>query len=179
MQSFACVELTICGLGFYEIILNGKNITKGKLAPYISNPDEVLCYDHYTVTDHVNRGLNTLVVLLGNGMLNAIGGGTWAFDQAGFRSAPKFALALEADGRLVFEADECFTCSPSPILFDDLRAGEWYDARQELKADVIRMPVFTAQKPERRAAFGTMRKYSRRQRNRTGPNRQAGRWLSV
>lgn len=148
LQSFVCVELTICGLGFYEIILNGKNITKGKLAPYISNPDEVLCYDHYTVTDHVNRGLNTLVVLLGNGMLNAIGGGTWAFDQAGFRSAPKLALALEADGRLVFEADECFTCSPSPILFDDLRAGEWYDARQELKADVIRMPVFTAQKPK-------------------------------
>ena len=26
-------EITICGLGFYELYVNGKNITKGPLAP--------------------------------------------------------------------------------------------------------------------------------------------------
>lgn len=36
-------EITICGLGFYELYINGQNITKGPLAPYISNTDDV-CY---------------------------------------------------------------------------------------------------------------------------------------
>ena len=43
-------KIRICGLGFYELYLNGENITKGRLAPYISNPDEVLFYDDYDVT---------------------------------------------------------------------------------------------------------------------------------
>ena len=30
-------KIRICGLGFYELYLNGENITKGRLAPYISN----------------------------------------------------------------------------------------------------------------------------------------------
>ena len=31
--------------GFYKFFVNGKDITKGELAPYISNPDELVCYD--------------------------------------------------------------------------------------------------------------------------------------
>ena len=35
-------EITVCGLGFYEIYINGKHITKGKLCPYLTNPHESL-----------------------------------------------------------------------------------------------------------------------------------------
>ena len=42
----AKAEITICGLGFYELYINGKNITKGPLAPYISNTDDICYYDH-------------------------------------------------------------------------------------------------------------------------------------
>ena len=31
--------------GFYKFFVNSKDITKGKLAPYIINPDEFVCYD--------------------------------------------------------------------------------------------------------------------------------------
>ena len=41
---------TICGLGFYKLFLNGEEITKGKLATYPSNPDQILYYDEYDVT---------------------------------------------------------------------------------------------------------------------------------
>ena len=34
-------EIVLCGLGFYELYVNGQNVTKGPLAPYISNPDDV------------------------------------------------------------------------------------------------------------------------------------------
>ena len=34
--------VTVCGLGFYRIFINGNDITKGFLAPYISNPDDIV-----------------------------------------------------------------------------------------------------------------------------------------
>jgi len=136
--------LTVCGLGFYEFYLNGERLTKGFLAPYISNPDHILYYDVYDLTGKLREGKNTLGFLLGNGMQNAPGGQTWDFEQARWRSAPKLALSLEAeeaDGRKwSFEADEQFRCAPSPIYFDDLRAGEYYDAR--LETDGWNLPAF-------------------------------------
>ena len=126
-------KIRICGLGFYELYLNGENITKGRLAPYISNPDEVLFYDDYDVTGKLADGENVIGVWLGNGMLNAPYGDVWQFEKAAYRSAPKFALVFFVDGEIAFESDESFLRKPSPITFDDLRAGERYDARQEIK----------------------------------------------
>lgn len=125
-------KIRICGLGFYELYVNGKNVTKGKLAPYITNSDQALYYDDYDVTDVLQDGENVLGVWLGNGMQDAAYGNEWNFDVASFTSAPKFALAFWIDGRLVFESDESFLVKPSPITFDDLRAGERYDARLEI-----------------------------------------------
>ena len=55
---------------------------------------------------------------------------------ARYRSAPKLALSFEASlesGETVaFEADERFVCASSPIDYDDLRVGEFYDARREI-----------------------------------------------
>lgn len=127
--------ISICGLGFYELFLNGRRITKGRLAPYISNPDDVLYYDVYDVGSLLQAGENIIGVLLGNGMQNPMGGEVWEFNQAAWRSAPKLAMTLE----LVFEdgdteriyGDESFRTWPSPIFMDDLRAGEFYDARNE------------------------------------------------
>ena len=126
-------SVTLCGLGFYELYLNGTRLTKGLLAPYISNPDDILYYDTYDLAALLQNGKNTLAVILGNGMLNCPGGEIWDFQTARFRSAPKLALSFEAklaDGSpLSFEADERFVCAPSAIVYDDLRVGEFYDAR--------------------------------------------------
>ena len=124
-------SVRICGLGFYELYLNGENVTKGRLAPYISNPDQALYYDDYDLTGKLLDGENVLGVWLGNGIQNAPYGDVWDFDKAAFRSAPKFALAFFVNGEVAFESDESFLTKPSPITFDDLRAGEHYDARLE------------------------------------------------
>lgn len=125
-------QITVCGLGFYELYLNGENITKGRFAPYISNPDDVLYYDRYEVAKKLHAGENVIALVLGNGFLNNPGGYVMGFDKASYRDAPKVALSFEADGRLVFEADESFKTAPSPVLFDDYRMGEVYDARKEI-----------------------------------------------
>ena len=131
-QKGSLAKVRICGLGFYELYVNGKNITKGPLAPYITNPDQALYYDDYDLTELLEDGDNVLGVWLGNGMQNAAYGNEWKFDVAPFASAPKFALALWVDGELTLETDESFLTKPSPITFDDLRAGERYDARLEI-----------------------------------------------
>ncbi len=127
--------LTVCGLGFYELYVNGKHVTRGRLSPYITNPDRLLVYDAYDLLPYLTVGKNTLAFLLGNGMQNCFGGYVWDFHDARFTSAPKLAFALELTRNgetLRMEADESLRTHPSPITFDDLRMGEKYDARLEL-----------------------------------------------
>lgn len=128
-------EITICGLGFYELYINGKNITKGPLAPYISNPDDICYYDNYDISGLLTAGENVIGILLGNGFRNSFGGFIWGFDKAPCRGPVTAAVCLEAsDARNTYElqADESFKTHPSPIVFDDIRMGCRYDARLEL-----------------------------------------------
>jgi alpha-L-rhamnosidase len=122
-------QITICGLGFYELFINGKRITWGLISPYISNPDDIMFYDLYNIENLLQQGENVIGVILGNGMQNSMGG-TWDFDKAAWRSAPKLALCLEIDGKIILEADDNFKTYPSPIIFDELRAGEHFDANK-------------------------------------------------
>ena len=129
-------EIVITGLGFYELYINGTNITKGLLAPYISSPDDVVYYDRYDIAEHLVTGENVIGIVLGNGMQNAFGGQVWDFDKALWRGAPKTALRmiLEYQNETVeIQSDTTFKTAPSPVVFDDLRCGEWYDARLEQK----------------------------------------------
>ncbi len=124
-----CVVVT--GLGFYRIWINGKEITKGLLAPYISNPDDIVYSDRYDLAPYIINGKNVLGFQLGNGMQNSPGGQVWDFDIARFRGAPRLAFALTV-GETVTEADGSVKTAPSPLYFDDLRSGARYDARNEI-----------------------------------------------
>ncbi|MBQ9551531.1 MAG: family 78 glycoside hydrolase catalytic domain [Clostridia bacterium] len=128
--------LTVSGLGFYKLFFNGKEITKGLLAPYISSPDDIVYFDRYDMTGLIDySGDNTVALLLGNGMQNAPGGRVWEFDSARFRGAPRFAMMLtetdEQGNETRQDIGARFKTAPSPILFDDLRSGCFYDANLE------------------------------------------------
>ncbi|MBQ7347559.1 MAG: family 78 glycoside hydrolase catalytic domain [Clostridia bacterium] len=128
-------ELSICGLGFYVLYVNGKDITKGLLAPYMSAPDDYCYYDTYDVAPYLQEGENVIGVLLGNGYMNPFGGEVWDFQYSPWLGSPRMALdfCAETDGGEVrFVADEQFRTHPSPILFDEMRSGEIYDATREL-----------------------------------------------
>lgn len=129
-------QIDICGLGFYRLFINGKDITKGALAPYISNPDHYCYYDTYDLSDRLDQGENVIGILLGNGFMNPFGGAIWDFEKADWKGAPRVALELTAQGEgkeLRLEADESFKVHPSPILFDEYRMGEHYDAGLEIR----------------------------------------------
>ena len=128
-------QLLICGLGFYKLYVNGADVTKGELAPYISNPDDILYYDTYDIVSLLHPGENVIGLMLGNGKLNNFAGGVWDFEKAPWVSAPKFALALEMEGisgeRVTIAADESFLSASGPITYDDEHGGEDYDVRLE------------------------------------------------
>jgi alpha-L-rhamnosidase len=86
-------EILISGIGFYDLFINGQKITKGYLAPYISNTDDLVYFDHYDLTPYLIHGENVIGVMLGTGMQNCITA-CWNFNDAIFRSSPKFALFL-------------------------------------------------------------------------------------
>ena len=123
-------EITICGLGYYRLYVNGKDITKGYMAPYRSNPDHYLYYDNYNIKDILTEGENVIGIILGNGILNS-NYPIWDFDKAPFRSSPKVALSFEIDGCETFDA-RSLKCTESPIMFEEFHLGEIYDARLEL-----------------------------------------------
>lgn len=127
-------EITICGLGFYELYINGKNITKGPLAPYISNTDHICYYDNYDIQALLKEGKNVIAIQLGNGWRNPFGGFIWDFDKAQNIGPVTTAFCLEArDGKneIIIEADESVKTHPSPITFDDIRMGCRCDERLE------------------------------------------------
>lgn len=129
-------EITICGLGFYRLWVNGKEITKGALAPYIANCNKILYYDNYRIEEYLVKGKNVIGVLLGNGIRNCFGGFVWGFDKAEYNGPLVLAVGFEAKNatdEIKFEADESFKTHDSPVLFDDLRMGFMYDARLEIE----------------------------------------------
>ena len=128
-------KLRITGLGFYIAYVNGEDITKGFLAPYRSNLNDYVYYAEYEVTTRLQKGQNVLACVLGNGWQNAIGGYIWSFDKATWRGSCKLAFELtityEDASVEIIESDEAVRTNDSPIVFNDLHYGEYYDARLE------------------------------------------------
>lgn len=127
--------ISICGLGFYVLFINGINITKGKMAPYISSPDKIMYYDTYDIKPYLKNGKNAIGIILGNGFMNPFGGAVWDFDTVIWRGTPRVALKCNItsnNNTVNFEADTSFKVHESPIRFDEYRLGEYYDANYEI-----------------------------------------------
>jgi alpha-L-rhamnosidase len=136
-NTISCAELEISVAGFYRLFLNGKELTKGYFAPYVSNPDHIIYFDKYDISSYLQEN-NVLCVWLGNGFNNSSDGGVWEFESAPFRSAPKMFVSVTVDGEQVLTSDENFEVCKSAITYDDYRCGERYDARLE-NAEIFKL----------------------------------------
>jgi hypothetical protein len=64
----------VCGLGQFELRLNGRKVGDEVLAPGWTNYRKTCLYSAYDVTGQLAQGANVLGVMLGNGMYNVQGG---------------------------------------------------------------------------------------------------------
>ena len=123
--------LTIGATGFYELYLNGKRITKGYLAPFISNSDHTVFFDRYDLTDKLKNGENVIDVLIGNGFSNPIGGQIWCHNKNA--AAPSFSLEF-CCGDCRFSAENMLW-KPSHIFPYKPPAGHHYPQSHPKRSD--------------------------------------------
>lgn len=133
VSTASAAMLAITTTGFYELFVNGIRITKGRFSPGITNLDHMVTVDRYDILHYLREGENVIGIILGNGMANNIGWHVWNGHKSPWRDAP--SVAMEAcitheKGEITLTAGD-FVAAPSAIIFDDMRSGEWYDARQE------------------------------------------------
>jgi alpha-L-rhamnosidase len=125
----------VCGLGYYELRINGKKVGDHVLDPGFTRFDKRALYTTYDVTKALQKGENAVGVILGNGWFNVQPRAVWTFDKVGWRAAPKLLMRLEietTDGRRqTLVTDESWKATTGPITADSLYSGEEYDARLE------------------------------------------------
>jgi hypothetical protein len=127
--------VNVCGLGQYEMSLNGKKVGDDFLSPGWTKYDKTCLYDTREVTDLLCPGKNAIGIELGNGMYHVP---TTRFKPPGWQPCsfgPQKAIAqirLEyADGSVeIVGTDESWRVAPGPITSDSIYSGEDFDARR-------------------------------------------------
>ncbi len=128
----ANAKVHVCGLGYYELYLNGEKVGDHVLDPVMTQYDIRVNYVEYDVSEYLVKGENVIGVILGNGWYNCHSAEVWHFEKASWRDYPKLLLQLESSGKKVLTSDVSWKLTTGPIVFDGLRNGETYDARLEL-----------------------------------------------
>lgn len=128
-------NLKICGLGYYDLRLNGAKVGDHVLDPLVTQYDQRVRYVVHDVTDQLRKGDNAVGVILGNGWYNCFTSEQWHFDKASWRDYPKLWLELAIEmvnGKtMTIASGPGWKVGDGPIRFDGLRNGETYDAREE------------------------------------------------
>ena len=127
--------VNICGLGFYELTLNGQKVGDAEFAPLWSDYDKSVFYNTYDVTSLLpsSSTLLHIRVLLGNGFYNEQGKRYAKMKIAFGPPTLLFRLHVEyVDGSSdEVVSDHSWQWGLSPITFNSIYGGEDYDARLE------------------------------------------------
>lgn len=126
--------VNICGLGQYEISINGSNVTANVLTPGWTEYTKTCLYDTYDVTALVRQGDNAVGILLGNGMYRVAKGGRYAKFERSFgplQAIARIRLEYEDGSVAIIGTDESWRVGISPMTFSSDYGGEDWDARLE------------------------------------------------
>ena len=120
----------VCGLGQFELFLNGEKTGDHFLDPAWTKFDKEAQYVSFDVSDRLRQGANTVGAMLGNGFFNIPRERYSKF--AGSYGAPKMIFKLQIeyeDGtRQTVVSDDSWKAAPGPVTFSSIYGGEDYDA---------------------------------------------------
>ncbi len=123
-----------CGLGIYELEINGKKAGDEYLLPGFHCYEENLEYQTFDVTDLLCRGENTIGLALGPGWYK----GEIVFDRYQnlygdtMQTICELHIVKKDGSEQVIVSDESWKCYPSPVTFSNIYDGEHYDAQKEI-----------------------------------------------
>ena len=120
----------VCGLGQFELFLNGEKTGDHFLDPAWTKFDKEAQYVSFDVSDRLRQGANAVGAMLGNGFFNIPRERYSKF--AGSYGAPKMIFKLQIeyeDGtRQTVVSDDSWKAAPGPVTFSSIYGGEDYDA---------------------------------------------------
>ncbi len=129
-DEIAYATIYISSRGWYDLYLNGKSLCGDAVLEPACSPDNH--YSHlkaYDITDTLRKGHNAVGVHLGNGYST-----NFRFANA-YRCGKRLWALISivyTDGEYQhIWTDENWKWSTSPVIFDHIYDGEWYDARLE------------------------------------------------
>jgi alpha-L-rhamnosidase len=125
--------LYVAAGGYANVSVNGEPASDQVLSPGFTDYDDTVQYVALDLTEALHPGTNALGMELGRGFYGMTGGNVWRWESAPWHDEPVVRALLHveyADGsteQLV--TDDSWTIHDGPTVFDDLYAGETYDAR--------------------------------------------------
>lgn len=142
-------KILICGLGFFELYVNGERIGDDYLVPNLSNYSKLtdldtypisldpnfrdyrVLYMGYDVTAQIVEGKNMLGVMLGNGWYHPGQRNSSTYGQSCLRC--QMLLTYENGDTETILSDGSWKVHASPIVSADVYKGELYDASLEVE----------------------------------------------
>lgn len=128
-------ELNVCGLGTGEYYLNSMEVTDEVLITPVTRYDSTLIYSTFDITSLLTVGSNVLAVILGNSWYNSTCKNEWNHNYASWCDVPKIICQIDIlykDGTYKsIYSDKSWKTSESPVTFNEVRYGTYFDARLE------------------------------------------------
>lgn len=126
-------EIGICGLGLFELKINGRLPDDSVLNPAHTQYSQTVLYRIFDITDLIHNK-NTVTVELGNSFFNEETN-VWNWEIAPWRSAPKFIAQIDieySDGKTErIKTDESWLVTlDGPTVANSIYLGETYDSRR-------------------------------------------------
>ncbi len=124
----------VCGLGQYEMTLNGARVSDDLLSPGWTTYSKTCLYNTYDVTAQLQPGKNAVGLFLGNGMYLLHGGRFSSNTHVAQFFGPLQAIVLlrleYGDGSVTnVVTDGRWRCFSGPISYSSAYGGEDFDAR--------------------------------------------------
>jgi hypothetical protein len=124
----------VCGLGQFELRLNGEKVGENVLEPGWTNYRKTSLYVTYDVTAQLRPGENVVAAMLGNGMYNVPQHKERYQKFVGSFGKPKLIAQMRieySDGSAAtVVTDRDWKSAPGPITFCCVYGGEDFDARR-------------------------------------------------
>ncbi|MBR5192180.1 MAG: family 78 glycoside hydrolase catalytic domain [Clostridia bacterium] len=124
------VECLICGLGAFNLYINGKKVNEDVLSPAFTAYDIRSLYLRYDVTNFLQDGKNVIAIKLGNGFFNNTTDETWGFYLSTWRNTPRLRFELFENENSILVSDKSWKATYNgATIHNAIREGEYYDAR--------------------------------------------------
>ena len=136
-QQVSRATVSVCGLGFFDLFLNGQKVGDHMMDPALSGYEKRVFYVTFDVTGNLTSGSNAVGVILGNGRYFAPRKVSPGNVRILGRPKLMFQMRIEYDDGTVSDviSDENWkVTADGPTRANNEFDGEEYDARMEMPA---------------------------------------------